>query len=300
MDITPVKEVRFGEWISEGFNMFTAQWKGWVVLALGLFCSVALPTIVYTGFVYAAMIASAVGQASSRTPSAAEPISAFLIIGGFFLLALVMLPLAAVLIGGMHNAALKQVRGGQVEFKDLFSVRDRFLPLVGALLLYGVLVEIGSLLCVIPGLIVAGLLFFIIPLIIDRNLGVIDAMKTSVEMTKPNLLMFTLFALVVHLISGVGAIACYVGLLATLPLTFTMTAVTYRDCFGLEGAAKLPPAQPWGAATYSPPVLEATRPYSPPPQAPQPQAGTVCPNCQASLPATAKFCFRCGAPAPGK
>ena len=293
MENTAAKQVRFGEWISEGWKMFTAQWKGWVLISLGLFCAVAIPVMAFVIFLYAALIAAALQQ----DPSAAAPLSTFLIFGSLFLFGLVMLPLSALLMGGMHRAALKQLRGGQVEFSDLFSARDQYLPLLGAMLLIGLLVGIGWMVCVIPGFIVAALLFFTIPLIIDRKLGVIDAMKASSEMTKPNLLMFTLFAFVVHLIASAGTYACYIGLLATVPLLFTMTAAAYRDCFGLEGATALPPAaEPWSGASYSPPALAS----SPPPLSTPPPAATVCPNCEAALPASARFCFRCGTPRPAQ
>ncbi|MFY9610918.1 MAG: zinc-ribbon domain-containing protein [Blastocatellia bacterium] len=301
MENIAAKPVRFGEWISEGWKMFTTQWKGWVTLSLGMFAAVMVPTMIYIIFVYVTLIATAATQAGSGTSTEASPIGVFLIFASFFLLMLVILPLSALLTGGMYKAALKQLRGGQVEFKDLFSARDRLLHVLGAVLLQGLLVFLGSLLCIVPGFIVAGLLFFTLPLMIDRNLGVIEAMKASYEMAKPNLLMFTLFAFVVQLIGSVGTYACYIGLLATLPLIFTMTAVAYRDCFGMEGAALLPPAEPWAGASYSPPapgtIALGTAPEATPAPTPRP---AVCPKCQSSLPATARFCFRCGTPAPGQ
>jgi uncharacterized membrane protein len=273
--------------------MFAAQWKGWVLLSLGLFCAVAIPIMAFVVFIYAALFAAALEQAGSQASSAAAPLSTFLIFGSFFLFGLVMLPLSALLVGGMHRAALKQLRGRQVEFSDLFSARDQYLPLLGAMLLIGLLVGIGSIVCVIPGFIVAALLFFTLPLIIDRKLGVLEAMRVSSEMTKPNLLMFTLFAFVVQLIASAGMYACYIGLLATLPLLFTMTAAAYRDCFGLQGAPALPPpAEPWSGATYSPPALVSTPT--------QPPVAAVCSNCEAALPASARFCFRCGTPRPAQ
>lgn len=307
MENTAAKQVRFGEWISEGWKMFTAQWKGWVMLSLGLFGAVMVPMMIYIIFVYVTLIATA--AAGSGASSEASSVGVFLILACFCLLMLVMLPLSALLTGGMHKAALKQLRGGQVEFKDLFSARDRLLHVLGAVLLQGLLINLGLLFCVVPGFIVFGLLFFTLPLIIDRKLGVIEAMKASVEMTKPNLLMFTLFAVVVQVIAGAGTFACYIGLLATLPLMFTMTAAAYRDCFGMEGAALLPPAEPWAGASYSPPAPRTTAPgtislgtTAPPASTPAPPTPTpaVCSKCGASLPVSARFCFRCGAAAPGQ
>jgi uncharacterized paraquat-inducible protein A len=151
-----------------------------------------------------------------------------------------------------------------------------------------VLAAIGAMLCVIPAFIVAGLFFFTLPLIVERDLGVFEAMRASSDVTKRNLLMFTLFAFVVQLIASAGSYACYIGLLATWPLMFTITAVAYRDCFGMEGARSFlqtPSASPTQIDYGAPSAV-----YTPPP----PQESRVCPNCQTTFPATAQFCPRCG------
>ncbi len=113
------------------------------------------------------------------------------------------------------------------------------------------------------------------------NLGVTDAMRASYEVTRQNLLMFTLFAVVLPLLAGLGAFACYVGLLVTYPLFFTIMAVAYRDCFGVPGARIFSQGAP-------PPPPSYATPYAPPP------ASAVCPNCHAEVPTGALFCIRCG------
>src|SRR5262249_34455139 len=153
-----VPQVRFGDWINEGWNMFVAQWKGWVVLSLGLFCVVALPVIILMFFMYAATFAAAVG--SSRGGADASPFVALTFFGGIFLIILITLPVSVLLMGGMYRAAFKQMRGGRIEFSDLFSARDCYWKLLGASILHGLLIAIASLLCIIPGWIVGGLLFF--------------------------------------------------------------------------------------------------------------------------------------------
>jgi len=179
----------------------------------------------------------------------------------------------------------EQLRGGRLEFKDLFSGGDCFFRVLGATIVVGLLVMVATMLCIIPGFIVSGLLFFTVPLIVERRMGVFEAMGASYEATKPNLLMFTLFAFVVSLIASAGYYACYVGLLATYPLLFTMTAVAYRDCFGLPGAVSFLPPPPRDLYAPPPPVASA----------PLPTTARRCSNCQAELPAAATFCPRCGA-----
>src|SRR5262249_44329545 len=109
---------------------------------------------------------------------------------------LVLMLIGMLVGGGLYGSALNQLRGGRVSVRDLLSAWDCFPQLLGAAILIAILTVIGAMLCVIPAYIVQGVFFFTIPLIIDRKLSVIEAMQTSFELTKKNLLMFTLFAFV--------------------------------------------------------------------------------------------------------
>jgi uncharacterized membrane protein len=295
MNNNPVVEVRIGDWISEGWNMFTQQWKGWLTLSASFFVVVILPMLVFLGVMYVGMFATMMSQQQSRRGSPEMPIATILgFYLGVFALIIVLLPLTVFLIGGAYRAAFKQLRGGRVEFRDLFSARDCYWRLLGATVIHGALVFIGAMLCILPAFIVGGLLFFTAPLIIERNLTIADAIRASRELTQRRLWMFILFAFLVQLIASVGSYICYVGLLATWPLMFTITAVAYRDCFGVEGAQGFAQAPSSPQQTgYGPPPVNETPPVNEAPPVNEPQPA-VCPNCQASLPASAQFCFRCG------
>ncbi len=313
--------------------MFTEQWKTWVLLALGYFIVMLVPSIAVMFAFFSMAFASAASQAGPYGRSApAFPFPFFIVFVVTMLSLVVLVPLSAYFKGGMYKSAFKQLRGGQLEFRDLLSAGDCLLPLVGETILVGLVVFIGSLFCIIPGLVAAGLLMFAAPLTVERKMGVIEAMRESYEMTKQNILIFTLFALILQLIVSAGTYVCYVGVLATYPLMFTMSAVAYRDCFGLSGArsfrglkasavppyatsnpyeppqpqgepmrSPVPPSatfytyeptQPPGETTESPVPPDTPNAYEPPPP-PEPE-GTACPSCQTQLPSTATFCFRCG------
>jgi hypothetical protein len=197
-------------------------------------------------------------------------------------------------MGGAFNTAFKQLRGEQIRVSDLFSGGEHFLSMLFAGLLIGFLAMLGMLLCFIPGLIVVGLYFFTLPLIVERRMGLFGAMKESFAVTSQSLLMFTVFTLVTYLIASAGTYVCYIGMIVTWPLLFTISAVAYRDCFGLKGAlsfarrAQAP--QPW---ELPPPVYEAAPPASfASPQQPPPR--TTCPQCGVPVPQTARFCNHCG------
>jgi zinc ribbon protein len=289
MDNTPVIEVRLGDWISEGWNMFTQQWKGWVTLSASFFVVIILPMLSLLGVMYVMMFATMMSQQQhSRSASPGIPIATLLgFCLGFFALIIVLMPLTVLVTGGAYRAAFKQLRGGHVEFRDLFSARDCYWRLLGATVIHFALGIIGAMLCIIPAFIIGGLLFFTIPLIVERNLGIADAIRASRELTQRRLWMFVLFAFLVQVIASAGSYLCYVGLLATWPLMFTITVVAYRDCFGVEGAQSFSQAPSPQQTGYAAPTVSDRPP-------PVEEHTTVCPTCQASLPPTAQFCFHCG------
>jgi hypothetical protein len=277
MQQTPVPEVRFGEWITEGWNMFAEQWQTWVLMSLIFFATAGLPYIILTVF----LMLSLLGTAGGGPPESF--IALFYL--GFFAIMILMLPLYVYLLGGMHRTALKQLRGESISVRDLFSAGDCFLPLLGATVLVGFLAIIGFILCIIPGYIVMAMFFFVPLLIVDRRLPVTEAMRQSSDLVKQKLLMFTLFYFLVALIAQLGTYVCYIGILATFPLQFTMGIVAYRDCFGVQGARSF--VKPRVAApVYGPSSVD---------QSGYPPTGIVCPNCGSpEAQQGAVFCSRCG------
>ncbi len=270
--------VRWGEWIGEGWQMFVNQWQSWVLLMLVFMLLILIPLAPLYAFIFAAQLAT-MGDPELQ----AEAPTYLLALMPLFYLVIIFG--SSYLMSGAYRAAFKQMRGGQVSVKDLFTGGDVFLRVAGGAVLVGLLVMVGFLLCVLPGLAVLGLFYFTMPLIVERKLGVIDAMKASFEVTKGHWFMFVLFAVVVSLLAQLGSVACGVGMLATFPLFFTINAVAFRDLFGVPGAQHFLPQQVPYSAGYSQPGT--------------PGGGSLptrnCPRCGATgIAASARFCNVCG------
>jgi uncharacterized membrane protein len=293
--------VRWGEWISEGWQMFAERWQVWVTQMLILFVVFAIPIVP----IYAISISAQIAAAQTGQPP--EPPA--MLIPVIFVAAPLLLLGVAFLWAGLWRTALKQLRGEPIAVKDLFSGGDIFLRVVGAILALAFLGMLGAILCIFPAFIVAGLFYFTLPLIVDRNMDISSALSASYEATKKNWFMFTLFAFVVSLLASLGQFACYVGLLVSYPLQFTISAIAYRDTFGVPGARRFGPGslstptsyagQSWPASAQTPPPPQ---PFfaSPPPVQPQSeheqqQPANQCPQCGAALTRTANFCNFCGA-----
>jgi uncharacterized membrane protein len=80
-------------------------------------------------------------------------------------------------------------------------------------------------------IVVAVLFFFVYPLIIDRKLTGIQALKTSFAAVRGNLGGVLGLVLLNYLLTLVGLLACYVGAIFVLPIHFGAIAVAYRQVF---------------------------------------------------------------------
>ncbi len=156
------------------------------------------------------------------------------VIGGFF-------------VGGLIRMASNQVLGRRPRIEDLFSVIDVGLELVLAATLYGASTFVASTLCVIPGVIVSGLLMFTIPLVVIARQPATTAIGQSWKALLPQWLTATFFHLVLVLLSGSGFLLCCVGILFTAPLYSLSIAILYHEFFATsnEPTWKKRPANPF-------------------------------------------------------
>lgn len=132
-----------------------------------------------------------------------------------------------------------------VESKELWHPAG-FWNYLAATLLIGIVVVLGFILLIVPGVIVALMLMFATYLIVDRKLGPIEAMKESRRITKGHLLDLFLLMLAIIGINILGLLALVVGLLVTIPMTSLALVHAYRT---LEHqASEVVPATPVASA----------------------------------------------------
>jgi hypothetical protein len=280
------------EWISEAWQMFTRQWSTWVLMMLVLYLIVFA---VYVPFMF-------IVGALTPTPTVDGDVVVAPVFPTGMVLVLPLLYLAlfaaiAWLSGGIYQAGFKQLRGEPISVGDLFSGGPYFARMLGAIVIIAVLAGIGALLCLVPGLIVYGLTLLTFPIIVASGKGTIDAIKTSIEVTKQDWLMFTLFAIVLYAIASLGVLACGVGILATMPILFLSQVLAYRDCVGVAGARGYDQYMPPPPPDYRPSAASYIRaaPPTPPITEPPPEPTTsICPRCGATLTRAANFCNQCG------
>jgi len=143
---------------------------------------------------------------------------------------------------GATRISLRLHDGGSATVGDLFAVDG---PLLWryflASLLYGVVVTVGLVLLIIPGIIFSVRYIFYGYAVVDRNARPGEALSQSAAATKGVWGDLSLFGLAIILLNILGALLLGVGLLVTIPISAIATAWVYRRLTG-TGPATTPSA----------------------------------------------------------
>jgi hypothetical protein len=86
---------------------------------------------------------------------------------------------------------------------------------------------------------------FAYPLIVDRRLSGVEAVKLSIRAAFANFWRLLGLLMMTGLMSFVGVLFCYVGAFLVMPISFAAIAIAYEQVFGLgEFQPNLPPPPP--------------------------------------------------------
>jgi uncharacterized membrane protein len=163
-------------------------------------------------------------------------------IGNYVLMGLIFVVLNAMvpvilqgpLMVGFHIFVIKRMMGQNAEFADLFKGFNFFVPALVASLVISVFTFGASLLCLIPGLVVAAMYKFTYLFIVDKRMDFWPAMQASHNVVKSDYFGFTMFLLLMVLVNLLGVICCVVGLLITIPISVAAITVAYGELVGFD------------------------------------------------------------------
>jgi uncharacterized membrane protein len=119
---------------------------------------------------------------------------------------------------GIAKFSLKVAKGEPYAFGDVFGGGAYFLSVLAAQFITGLAVGLGLVLLIVPGVILGIGLSMSVPLVVDRNLGPIEALGESWKLTEGNRVSIFIFGLIGLGLWIAGACACGVGILFVAPL----------------------------------------------------------------------------------
>jgi hypothetical protein len=195
-------DVKFGEWIEKGFNLYKENF-GILVLASLIAVIVSAITVgVLAGPMAAGVILIIFQLVDRKEP---KPEVGTLLRGFDFFL---------------HSF--------------LFFVIWGIAVFVASLIL-GLVPCIGQLASLFVVFVAHALLMFGLFLIVDRKMEFWPASVESFNMVKRNFWPFLGFSIVSNLIGSIGAVACGIGVVFTLPIQVCILTVAYREIFDEKG-----------------------------------------------------------------
>ena len=190
--------VKFGEWIEKGFNLYKENFGILVLVSLIAVIVSAITVGVLAGPMAAGVLLIVFQLHDRKEP---KPEVGTLLKGFDFFL----------------NSFLFFIVWGVAIF--VVSLILGLVPCIG---------QVASLFVVF---VAHALLMFGMFLIVDRNMEFWPASVESFNMVKRNFWPFLGFSIVSNLIGSIGAVACGIGVVFTLPIQICILMVAYREIF---------------------------------------------------------------------
>ena len=193
--------VKIGDYISTGWETFKKNPGGFVGFTLVVFL---------------------INIATAKINQSASPVGT-----------LISLLISGPLNAGFLIVAFKLLRNRATTFGDFFRGFNNFLPLFLVSLVSSVMIGIGFVLLLLPGIYLAVAYTFALPLVLEKKMNFWDAMEFSRKLISKNWFSFFGFAFVLVLVNLAGGLLLGVGLLVTIPLSVCAIAAAYADIVGL-------------------------------------------------------------------
>ena len=191
-------EVKFGEWIERGFNLYK---ENFVTLVLASLIAVVLSAVtvgVLAGPMFAGVLFITLGLMDRKDPR----------------------PEVGTVFKGFEyflNSFLFVIVWGIALF--VVSIVVGLVPCIG---------QLASLFVIF---VAHALLMFGLFLIVEKRAEFWPASVESFNKVRPNFWLFLGFSIVTNIIGSIGAIACGIGIVLTLPIQACILTVAYRDVF---------------------------------------------------------------------
>jgi uncharacterized membrane protein len=208
-------EVKVGDYFSRGWEIFKQY--AWAFILF------TLVTFIIAGLL--ALLPSPLGVRSGSGDA----------MGGGNIVANILSPVLGV---GYYFVAFQIARNRSYGFGDFFNGFKKFLPVFLTALVSGILIALGLVLLILPGIYLVVAYMFAQLFVVDKNLGFWSAMEASRKVITKKWFSFFGLLLLLALLNLLGLILLGVGLLVTIPLSACIVAAAYEDIVGLNSVAE--------------------------------------------------------------
>ncbi len=135
---------------------------------------------------------------------------------------------------GFFIIGIRRAAGESSEASSIMSYFSKMLPLFFTYLLMLVMIMVGLLLLVLPGIYLMFAYYLALPLVIEKNMSPWQALETSRKTITHRWFTFFFFAIIVSIIVLASMIPLLIGLIWAMPMILIAYGIIYRNMFGIE------------------------------------------------------------------
>lgn len=143
---------------------------------------------------------------------------------------LIMLPMmAGIMILGIKRSVEAPIKAGSI-----FAYFSKVIPLFLTMILMYIMIIIGFLLLVLPGIYLSVAYYMAMPLVAEKGMSPWQALETSRKAITRRWFSVFAFFIILSIIVFISAIPLGIGLIWTMPLMIIAFGILYRNMFGVE------------------------------------------------------------------
>jgi uncharacterized membrane protein len=156
-------------------------------------------------------------------PEPGEAIKAGSIITG-----LLSYVLMFIFVMGYTKNCFQTIDGEEPQFSAYGQASTKILTYFAASAIYLVIVTVGLILLVLPGIYLIIRMHYYTAAIVDEDAGIIESLKRSWQITKGQTLPVFVISLIIVALSFLGMLALIAGIFVALPLAALIDCTTFR------------------------------------------------------------------------
>lgn len=219
--------IQVGECITRGFELTKKHFTDILLVGLAYF-GILMGLGFITSMIEEGAKLMLMDGGQSRVSENGFPVMTGPVIAVMVIMNLVYQVPAVFLNLGLTRFALNLVSGRPVEVGQLFGEGRKLLRALGGSILFFLMVVLGTVLLIVPGIYLALRYGQYLTAIVDRDMGVFEAFSYSSQITENSKWPLLGLGILCSLIALAGMLACCVGIIFTGPVAWLAWVVAYR------------------------------------------------------------------------
>jgi len=214
-------EFSIGSVLSEAWSkVYGSKWV--IQLAFFYYLLVFIGIMLGLGAVMAGLMAA------SEDPSAMVMLQ-FLVQFG---INLIVMPMTM----GIAMIGIRRSVGASINAGMVFNYFSKMLPLFVTMFLMYLMIAIGFMLLILPGIYLMIAYYMAMPLVVEKGMSPWQAMETSRKAITHRWFSVFFLIIIMTLIISISSIPLGIGMIWTLPMLIIALGILYRNMFGVEPA----------------------------------------------------------------